>query len=217
MPRLFLFRYRLKTGRNSDDVIIASSGQSVLLHVKNHDRDRIQDIVDFLQRQKWTGLLFTKPPEGSDGISGWVDGTFSLQLIHSYNTARAADIILTFRWFSEKNLYGYIGTSYTLTGRATGPLAGNGGGHGNISPVCVRNTFFATGPRFKSGVTLQTPAGNVDVVVGSDIQAAAGGQRQVPCERQVRPEREIPRGSDTQVVERIACAVQGRDRQPVIT
>ena len=50
---------------DSDDVIIASSGQAVAVHVKNRDSARITAIVEFLQRQAWCGLVFTAASGGA--------------------------------------------------------------------------------------------------------------------------------------------------------
>ena len=44
---------------DSGDTVIASSGQSVALHVKDHDPKRVRAIVECLQRQKWVGVVIT--------------------------------------------------------------------------------------------------------------------------------------------------------------
>src|SRR5882757_5134551 len=49
----------LKLGPDSDDVVIASSGQTMSLHVRDRNPERIGAIVRFLQQQKWVGVLFT--------------------------------------------------------------------------------------------------------------------------------------------------------------
>ena len=43
----------LMPAADSDDIVIASSGQAVALHVKGSDPTRIGAVVDFLQRQPW--------------------------------------------------------------------------------------------------------------------------------------------------------------------
>lgn len=175
-----LIRAELKAGSNSDDVVIASSGQAILLHVKNRDPKRIKEIVEFLQQQEWIGVIFTnsknsssdranasyrdrqdkrKPvnPEGSQA------GTFSLELIHEFNSERGPDILFTFPWTSDKNAFGVPGTDFTNASGTTGSLTGNASGHGSMSPWNVRNTFFAWGVDFKRGVKVQVPASNVDL------------------------------------------------------
>jgi len=173
----------LKSAPDSDDVVVASSSQAVLLHVKNRSPERIEQIVKFLQQQDWFGVAFTSADRsGSSSESasqksvnpqGWVEGTFSLELIHQANPERGADIILTFPWTSEKNVFGVRGTDSidTSTG-VTASREGNLSGHGSMSPWNVRNTFFAWGVDFKQGVKIETPASNVDLA--STILALKG-------------------------------------------
>ena len=49
----------LKASRDSDDVVVASSGQTLLLHVKNRDPVLVHRIAEFLKSQDWIGVLFT--------------------------------------------------------------------------------------------------------------------------------------------------------------
>ena len=170
----------LKASATSDDVVSASSSQTLLLHVKNRDPGKIRRVVEFLQAQPWLGAIFTAakdPKQKSHGHDkrdrkhakevdpyGWVDGTFSLELIHNANDERGADIIITFPWTSQKNAFGYSGTDYSVGGGTTGPRTGNASDHGSMSPWTVRNTFLAWGADFKQGVTVRVPVGNVDIV-----------------------------------------------------
>ncbi|HYT56445.1 MAG TPA: alkaline phosphatase family protein [Verrucomicrobiae bacterium] len=159
-----LIKGGLKASPDSDDVVIASSGQVVLLHVKGRDTERIKQIVKFLQSQSWSGVVFTAVSQSDhEKVRGWVDGTFSLDLIHMSHTERGPDIVLTFPWSSAKNAFGIQGANYTNTGAATGPFTGQASGHGSMSPWSVNNTFIAWGMDFKRGVTLRVPASNVDV------------------------------------------------------
>jgi arylsulfatase A-like enzyme len=171
-----LIKAGLKAGPDSDDVVLASSGQTQLLHVKDRDRAHIHRIADFLKAQEWTGVLFTAgapppypPPQAGEGkegaapIEGIEPGTFSTQLIHLDHPERGPDIVLTFPWSSAKNAFGVPGTDYTDTRGATGPLKSNAGNHGSMSPWTVHNTFLAWGVDFKHGATVHTPVSNVDV------------------------------------------------------
>jgi predicted AlkP superfamily pyrophosphatase or phosphodiesterase len=49
-----LIKAKVKAGPDSDDVVVASSGQTMLLHVRYRDPERIGAIVRFLQRQPWS-------------------------------------------------------------------------------------------------------------------------------------------------------------------
>ena len=159
-----LIEAELKANPNSDDVVIAASGQAVLLHVKGRDPERIKAIVKFLQSQSWTGVVFTAAVQTDrEKVRGWVDGTFSLELIHMSHAERGPDIVLTFPWTSARNAFGVPGSNFANTAGATGALSGTASSHGSMSPWSVRNTFIAWGVDFKRGVTLRVPASNVDL------------------------------------------------------
>ncbi|MGE5304792.1 MAG: alkaline phosphatase family protein [Alphaproteobacteria bacterium] len=155
----------LKAGVDSDDVVSASSGGAVLLHVKDHNAERIKRIVKFLQSQEWSGAIFTAGNnQSSDGRAlGSLEGTFSLELIHMFNRERGPDIVLTFPWSSAKNAFGIPGTDYSNTTRATGPIKSPASNHGSMSPWDVHNTFIAWGVDFKRGASVRIPASNADI------------------------------------------------------
>jgi arylsulfatase A-like enzyme len=155
-----LIKAKLKAGPDSDDVVVASSGQTMLLHVRDRDPERIGAIVRFLQRQPWVGVLFTASRPGT--VEGRAPGTFALDLVHLETSERAPDIVMTFPWTSAPGPFGLPGTDFT-DAATTGPLTGTAGNHGSMSPWVVRNTFIAWGADFKRGTTVRTPAGNVDL------------------------------------------------------
>jgi arylsulfatase A-like enzyme len=167
-----LMQAGLKTSLDSDDVVLASSDQAVLLHVRDHAPERIQQLVEWLQAREWIGVIFTRGARTTDGKGpaaspepqGWVDGTFSLELIHLANDARGPDILFTFPWTSAKNGFGLAGTDLMDTTRATGARSGEASNHGSMSPWTIRNTCFAWGADFKRGVEVRVPASNVDLV-----------------------------------------------------
>jgi arylsulfatase A-like enzyme len=160
-----LIKAGLKAGPDSDDVVIASSGQTMSLHVRDRSEARIGAIVRFLQQQKWVGVVFTAGQPGSSGVpvEGRMPGTFALELVHLENSERGPDIVFTFPWSSAKSPSGLSGTDYTEAA-TTGPLTGPAGNHGSMSPWTVRNTFIAWGVDFKHGATVRTPSSNVDLV-----------------------------------------------------
>jgi arylsulfatase A-like enzyme len=171
----------LKASPDSDDVVVASCDQALLLHVKDRRAERIQRIVQFLQDQAWTGVIFTdaegararrggetrrqrQREGGAVDPVGWLAGTFSLELIHLDNDERGPDIVLTFPWTSEKNAFGLVGADFSATSQATGARSGNASNHGSMSPWTIRNTLFAWGVDFKRGIDVRLPASNVDLV-----------------------------------------------------
>jgi predicted AlkP superfamily pyrophosphatase or phosphodiesterase len=165
-----LIKAGLKAGPDSDDVVIASSGQTLLLHVRDRDASLIHKLTEFLRAQDWAGVLFTAGAPGAAQsandhvpIEGIEPGTFSLELVHLAHAERGPDIVVTFPWSSASNAFGVQGTDMTNVGGTTGPLAASQGNHGGMSPWTVRNTFIAWGPDFKRGTTVRTPASNMDV------------------------------------------------------
>ncbi len=153
---------------NPDDFIIASSGETLLLHVKDHDKIKIKRIVEHLQSKNWVGAIFT---EASSEIGqkeelvnpyGFIEGTFSLDLIRANHPERKADIIFNFYWSSKNNDYGISGSSFKNTSGKPLKLDA-GGGHGNISPACINNTLIAWGANFKTSVKINNPSGIVDI------------------------------------------------------
>jgi len=160
-----LVKAGLKASATSDDVVIASS-QTLKLHVKGHDRHQIRAIVEHLQRQPWTDAIFTHAAEGGAAPSelGFVDGTFSLGLIHHDSAARGADILVSFAWTSDVTPHGLRGVSTrdAFDGVA-GPVKEGSSGHGSMSPWDVRNTWFAWGADIKRGATSPVPVANVDL------------------------------------------------------
>ncbi len=158
-----LIKAGLKKSHESGDVVLASSGQSVLIHVKDRHTEKIEEIANYFQDQTWVDVIFTKGNgTAPQYFNGWVDGTFSLELLHLPVSGRGPDILITFPWSSQRNKYGYRGTDYSNTSGPTGPREGNGGGHGGMSPWTVRNTMIAWGIDFKSGIKSHVPAANID-------------------------------------------------------
>lgn len=147
------------------EVVIASSGQSIALHVKDHNAKKIEAISKFLQEQKWIGVVFTAGKKSGPAHEGIVPGTFSLDHVHLGGHERSPDIVFTFPWSSDANPYGVRGTEYNLVSRTgkTGPINDVGANHGGIGPWTIRNTMLANGPDFKRGATVRTPSSNVDV------------------------------------------------------
>jgi len=166
----------LKSAADSDDVVLASNGQSVLVHVKGRNSQRITRIVRYLQSQDWVDVIFTagrNPAVARRGQSargrntddelGSVPGTFSLGLIRQTNAERGPDILFTLPWSSAVNAFGVTGKHYTEGEGNAGPLVGAASGHGGMSPWVVRNTLILWGADVKHGVTVRTAAGNVDI------------------------------------------------------
>jgi predicted AlkP superfamily pyrophosphatase or phosphodiesterase len=178
---------KLKSSAASDDVMVVSNSQSVLLHVKDHDATKIQRIVEFLQTQDDVDVIFTRAAKTTNAasaanapnaanaagkartgrpalpIEGSVPGTFAIELVHAANELRGADIMFSLRWSDEKNRFGVPGTQTIHSESRAGVLESDASGHGGLSPYAVRNTLILYGPAFKRGVELDVPAGVVDI------------------------------------------------------
>src|SRR5262249_41222726 len=137
----------LKMAADSADVVLASSGQAVGLHVEGHDAARIESIARFVQSRDWGGGVFPAA-RGPGDPRGVVDGTFSLELIHVANAERGPDLLLTFPWTSEPGPSGVRGTDRACV---SGGAKLHASDHGSMSPWNVRNTLLGWGASFKKG------------------------------------------------------------------
>lgn len=150
-------------GLAGEDVVLASSGQAMALHVKGRDPARVAAIAGWLVKQRWCGVVFTAAASAG-AVEGRVPGTFALEYANLGGHERSPDIVFTFPWSSARNTHGMQGTETNIVASgATGPANVATANHGGIGPWTVRNTMIAWGPDFKRGVTVRTPAGNVDV------------------------------------------------------
>jgi arylsulfatase A-like enzyme len=149
----------LKASADSADVVLASSGQAVALHVAGQARERIAAIARFVQSCEWGGVVFTEGRAPGDP-HGVVEGTFSLELIHLAHPGRGPDLVLTFPWSSRPNAFGVPGSDLANVSGGAAPYFSD---HGSMSPWNIRNAGLAWGADFKKRVTVRTPTGNVDV------------------------------------------------------
>ena len=144
----FLIAEGLKKDRESDDVVVAEGA----IYVKNHQSERIEEIVAALHRNEKIGAVFTKPKTKGDPL-GWVPGTLSFEVIHYNHPERSGDILVATNWNDARNAYGYAGTDF----------AGGVAGHGGSSPYEINIRLLASGPDFKESYQGQLPTSNVDI------------------------------------------------------
>lgn len=132
-----------------DDILVVTNGGSTLLYFIGHDDALIRRVVEVLQRQDFTGVLFTRKP---------VEGTFTLDQA-GINTPEAPDIVIALRWSPDKSSNGTPGLVYCdESGRKPGD-----GMHVTLSRFDMHNTLIAAGPDFHRGTVDELPTGNVDV------------------------------------------------------
>jgi arylsulfatase A-like enzyme len=132
-----------------DDVLVVSNGGATLLYVMGQSDILIRRIVEFLQRQDFTGVLFVRKP---------VEGAFGLDEAR-INSPAAPDIVIALRWSPDKSSNGVPGLVFCdESGRKPGQ-----GMHVSLSRFDMHNTLVAAGPDFRQAAADDLPSGNVDV------------------------------------------------------
>ena len=151
----------------ADDVVMDNEGGSTLLYVKNHDAERIAQLVAKFQASRTTNAIFVQAKRPAGGallcspgaVKGFLPGTFALDLAAQCLPLRGPDVIVTHRWSAEPNPFGVAGTQW-ISGTAGQPAHN---GHGGLNPYVTHSTLLAVGPDFAQGKVLELPAGNQDI------------------------------------------------------
>lgn len=150
------------------DILVVPNGGSVLLYVIGHDKGVTRRIVEFLQQQDWTGVLFTREP---------IPGTFTLDQAR-LNIDDAPDIVVAMHWTDDKSAVGLPGTTAS-DGWGRGPGQGI---HAGLSRYDMRAALVAAGPDFRRGMIDELPSSNVDLaptilwLLGVDISVPMDGR-----------------------------------------
>ncbi|MEB0031115.1 alkaline phosphatase family protein [Undibacterium sp. RTI2.1] len=155
----------------ANGIVIAANGGSDYLYMPDHDLTTVTNVVRFLQSREEYGAIFV------DSRYGAIPGTLPMAMINLENSVRSSkgqpDVVVSFNWDSQQLVNGLPGIEFESTG-------GNRGMHGSFSPIDVHNTLIANGPAFRSGITISTPTGNVDVaptvayILGQSMPQADG-------------------------------------------
>jgi arylsulfatase A-like enzyme len=135
---------------NPGDILVAGNGGTVLFYVRDHDRKVTRRLIDWLQHSDFAGVIFTSRFP--------IEGTSLLSAVHA-DTPGAADAMMAFRWFGDKNQFGAGGLIDADWNRKPGE-----GTHATLSTYDINNTFIAAGPHFQSGFEDERVAtGNIDI------------------------------------------------------
>ena len=137
-------------GDEPGGVTVAANGGSALFYAHDRDAATVDRLASFLMRQRWCGALVS-----SDAV-GQIEGTLPASLVGAEGP-RAPDIAMSFRWDSRVSPSGYAGYAFSTGG------APELGQHGSMSRHEMRNSLFARGGSFKSGVRIESPTGNTDL------------------------------------------------------
>jgi arylsulfatase A-like enzyme len=130
------------------DVLVAGNGGSALFYVWEHKRETVRRLVDWLEHSDFAGIIFTRDN---------VNGTLPFSQAH-IDAAEAADIVMSFQWYDQKNQFGVPGLIDADWNRKAGQ-----GTHATFSPYDVHNTLIAAGPHLRHGFEDDLPTGNVDL------------------------------------------------------
>ncbi len=138
-----------KSGPSKGEILVVGNGGSVLLYLPGHDLRLTRKVVDFLQGQTFTGVIFTRRA---------LRGTFALDTI-GLHSPDAPDVVVSLRWSPEKNDVGVPGMVFSdEPSRVVGQ-----GMHVTLSPYDMHNTLIAAGPDFRPGLVSSVATGNVDI------------------------------------------------------
>jgi arylsulfatase A-like enzyme len=202
----------IKKSHDSTDVVVVPNGGADLVYLSPTEfatpeskRAVLQKIVNFAEAQEWCGPIFSRDPATTPDepthrsrrsrapkpYLGWIDGTFSQQVVGLYNAARSPDLVISFREEPDadnKNLTGPAnpafligqigqvsmpnksaallhpvkGVVYADTGTSQTFTTGMGM-HGAAGEREIHNFCAAAGPDFRRGFVDLNPTANTDV------------------------------------------------------
>ena len=142
-------RRKMPGGLPPGGVMVVANGGSTLLYVGGHDPAVIRRLVEFLQQQDWTGVIFSRES---------YEGTFPLAAAR-IDSPEAPDLVVSLRWTADQSATGAPGLQVSDL-KPTSVKAGN---HASLSRYDMHNTLVAAGPDFRPGVTDPLPSGNTDL------------------------------------------------------
>ena len=129
-------------------ILVNGVAGSVLLYIIGHDENMARKLVEFLQKQDYTGVIFARNK---------MEGAFALSDVN-VNSAAAPDVMFAFRWSTNTSRLGVPGMLTVDGGPGT-----RGGAHTSLSRFDMHNTLVAAGPDLKHGFTDTDPTGNTDL------------------------------------------------------
>ena len=129
-------------------ILVNGVGGSVLLYITGHDGATSRKLVEFLQKQDFTGVILARDR---------MEGAFALSDAN-VNSVAAPDVMFAFRWSTNASRLGVPGMLTVEGGRKS-----KGGAHTSLSRFDMHNTLVAAGPDLKHGFTDTDPTGNTDL------------------------------------------------------
>jgi arylsulfatase A-like enzyme len=128
-------------------ILVVNQGGSALFYVVGNKPRVVRDLVAFLQRQDFVGVVFTKDRR---------PGTFAFSDLHLH-TRHAPDVAISMRWDATTATSGLAGQQMSNTRKA------GEGNHASLSPFDIHNLCIAAGPNFRHQFVSSLPTGNIDI------------------------------------------------------
>jgi len=136
-------------GLKPGEVMTVSNGGTTLLYVGDHDAALCRNLVAYLQKQDWTGVIFSRAP---------LEGTFPLATVQ-LDSPEAPDLVVSLHWTHDRSATGTPGLMASDM-KSTSEKTGN---HTSLSFYDMHNTLVAAGPDFRAGVRDTLPSANTDL------------------------------------------------------
>ena len=194
----------IKKSAQSDELVIAPNGGYDLLYLgrqafasQEARRLELVRIADFAEAQEWCGPIFSAAPtagmqkSGNEPYLGWIPGTFSQDLLSLGDSARAPDLIISFREIQNSDNHDLTGPEnpafmlgakgqqamQNLSYKLVRPIEGliysdlgpaphlttGMGMHGAAGMREIHNYCAAVGPGFRRRFNDEDPTSNMDV------------------------------------------------------
>lgn len=142
--------FSLRRGDDSEKagaIRLVGNGGTVFFYVDDHEPATTLRLVEWLQKQDFTGVIFTREK---------LEGTFPLSRVH-LETPTGPDVAVSLRWNDRPNQDGVAGM---IEANNDGQAKGT---HGTLSRFDVHNIFVAAGPHFRERLRSDLPSSNLDV------------------------------------------------------
>jgi arylsulfatase A-like enzyme len=130
------------------DILVDGLGGTTLFYIIGHEAETARKLVDFLQRQDFAGVIFSREK---------MEGTFDLDAANIHSP-EAPDVVLSLRWSADKSKIGVPGLLVIDEARRA-----NDGSHSSLSRFDLHNTLVGAGPDLKKGFADTMPTGNTDL------------------------------------------------------
>lgn len=152
-------------------IVVGNGGNVLIFSPASGDRERIADVVAYLQRLEQIGAIFVNDDHAA------VPGTLPLGDVglDFADPGRAPDIVFSLSYDAEAVIQGVPGTSYTTHSLFRGT-------HGSMSPIDMHTFILGWGPGFRPGQVVDTVAGIVDIaptvahLLGFELKGSPDGR-----------------------------------------